>query len=277
MRRLRIGFLVSSRYAQSTSHVAAVMQALTDAGVVVEVIFPVKHALELSQVRVECDLYVLKKIGRLSLSMAGMLHAQGATIVNPYPATVALRNKIVTAKILQAAGVPTPASYVASHPEELAPFLQGGPLVVKPYEGSDGVGVRVIHNAAELAAVRDGRDPVLAQRYHPPDGRDRKIYAIGGQLFGVKKAFPITREQDGQGEPFTPSEELCEIVRRCGRAFGIDLYGVDIIESDGKPYVVDMCSVPGCGGVPDAPRHLTRYFLETAERAARQRPLAQVT
>src|SRR2546425_8664481 len=41
---------------------------------------------------------------------------------------------------------------------------------------------------------------------------------------------------------------------RCGRAFGIDLYGVDIIESEGMPYVVDMCSIPGFKGVPDAPR-----------------------
>ena len=38
MKRLRIGFLVSSRYAQSTGHVPAVMRALSDAGVVVDVI-----------------------------------------------------------------------------------------------------------------------------------------------------------------------------------------------------------------------------------------------
>src|SRR5207247_9306136 len=55
---------------------------------------------------------------------------------------------------------------------------------------------------------------------------------------------------------------------RCGQAFGIDLYGVDIIESEGKPYVVDMCSIPGFKGVPDAVPLLTRYFYEAAERGA---------
>jgi len=44
---------------------------------------------------------------------------------------------------------------------------------------------------------------------------------------------------------------------------------VDIIESEGKPYVVDMSSIPGCGGVPDAPRHLASYLIRAAERAAR--------
>src|SRR5207302_4399945 len=82
MTPLRIGFLVSSRYAQSTSHVPAVMRALAEAGVVVDVIHPVKQALELSHVRVACDLYLLKKMSRLSLSLAGALHAQGAAIVN---------------------------------------------------------------------------------------------------------------------------------------------------------------------------------------------------
>lgn len=269
MKPLRIGFLVSSRYAQSTSHVPAVMRALAEAGVVVDVIHPVKQALELSHVRVACDLYLLKKMSRLSLSLAGALHAQGATIVNPYPVTVALRDKIVTTRILESAGVPTPAAYVAAHPHELAPFLNGGPLVVKPYQGSDGVGVHVVRNVAELASVRDGRDPVFAQRYHQPEGRDRKIYVVGAGLFGVKKPFPAKTAADMRGEPFTPSPELCDIARRCGRAFGIDLYSVDIIESDGKSYVVDMCSIPGCGGVPDAPRLLASYLRTAAERAAR--------
>jgi len=269
MTPLRIGFLVSSRYAQSTSHVPAVMRALAEAGVVVDVIHPVTQALELSQVRAECDLYVLKKISRLSLSLAGALHARGAVIVNPYPVTVALRDKIVTAKILQSAGVPTPTAYVAAHPHELAPFLDGGPLVVKPYQGSDGVGVRVVRSLAELASVRDGRDPVFAQRYHQPEGRDRKIYVVGDQVFGVKKPFPAKTAAEQRGEPFTPSPELHDIARRCGQAFGIDFYSVDIIESEGNPYVVDMSSIPGCGGVPDAPQHLASYLIAAAERAAR--------
>jgi ribosomal protein S6--L-glutamate ligase len=276
MTPLRIGFLVSSRYAQSTSHVPAVMRALAEAGAVVDVIHPVRRALELSDVRVACDLYVLKKMSRLSLSLAGVLHAQGATIVNPYPVTVALRDKIVTARILDAAGVPTPPAYVAVHPHELAAFLDAGPLIVKPYQGSDGVGVRVVRNRAELASVRAGRDPVFAQRYHQPAGRDRKIYVVGDQLFGVKKPFPATTAAEQRGEPFTPSPELCDIARRCGQAFGIDFYSVDIIESEGKPYVVDMCSIPGCGGVPDAPRHLASYLLAAAERASRGERLSLV-
>ena len=55
-------------------------------------------------------------------------------------------------------------------------------------------------------------------------------------------------------------------------AFEIDLYGVDVIESDGKAYVVDMDSIPGYKGVPDAPLLLARYFYDAAERAVEGRP-----
>jgi ribosomal protein S6--L-glutamate ligase len=276
MTQLRIGFLLPRYSPHSTSQMPLVMRALSEAGVTVDVVRPAASVVELSHLDVTCDLYVLKKISGLALSLAGALHARGASIVNPYPVTVALRDKIVMCRILEAAGVPTPATYVASRPEELAPLLDAGPLVVKPYQGTGGERVCIVRSAAELADLpHDKHEPVFAQRYHKPQGRDRKIYSIGGRLFGVKKVFPARTQAEKHGEPFTPTPELRDIARRCGQAFGIDLYGVDIIESDGQPYVVDMSSIPGFKGVPDAPSHLADYFYRTAERAARGQPLLE--
>jgi len=267
--RLRIGFLLPRYSPKSRSYMPAVVQVLAESGALVDVIHPMDGILDLSKVRVEHDLYVLRHTSGLSLSLAGALHELGAVVVNPYPVSAALRDKIVASRTLQAAGVPTPATYVASQPDQLLGLLDSGPLVVKPYQGTGGHHVRVIRKPAELAEVNCGREPVFAQRYHANDGRDRKIYAIGGRLFGVKKVFPRRTEEEKCGEPVTLSPELREIALRCGRAFGIDLFGVDIIESEGVPYVVDMCSIPGFKGVPDAPRLLAQYFYTAAERAAR--------
>ena len=273
MRKLRIGFLARSFSPQTRSYIPLVIRALEELGAVVDLIHPAAGVTDLSNVRVEHDLYVLKQQSGLALSLAGVLHAQGAAIVNPYPVSLALRDKIVTSRILQAAGVSTPATYVTTHPDKLAPLLEAGPLIVKPYQGTGGYGIRIIRSAAELADVPASKDPVLAQRYHPPQGPDRKMLSIGGRIFGVKKVFPRRTEAEKDGEPFTPTSELCEIARRCGQAFGIDLYGVDIIESDGTPYVVDMNSFPGFKSVPDAPLRLAKYLYAAAERAARGQPL----
>src|SRR5436853_4004582 len=269
MKRLRIGFLLPHYSPKSASVMPAVVEALAESGAIVEVIHPVEGILDLSKVRVEHDLYVLRHTSGLSLSLAGALHELGAIIVNPYPVSAALKDKIVASRTPEAAGVPTPAAYVASQPQQLLALLDLGPLVVKPYQGAGGHQVRIIRTPAGLAEVNCGPEPVFAQRYHANDGRDRKIYAIGGRLFGVKKVFPRRTEEEKYGEPFTLSPELREIAVRCGRAFGIDLFGVDIIESEGVPYVVDMCSIPGFKGVPDAPRLLAQYFYTAAEQAAR--------
>ncbi|TMA33695.1 MAG: ATP-grasp domain-containing protein [Deltaproteobacteria bacterium] len=268
MKTLRIGFLLPRTSLHSRNYMCLVMRALAAAGADVDIVYPVDHAVDVSHVRLEHDLYVLRKMSGVAFSLAGALHQLGAAVVNPYPVSAALHDKIITFRILQAAGVPIPVTYVASHAEELAPLLDAGPLVLKPHQGGGGHGVRIVRSAAELAEVPyDRHAPVFAQRYHPPQGRDRKIYAIGGRLFGVKKVFPRRTEAEKQGEPFALTPELRDIALRCGRAFGIDLYGVDIVESEGKPYVVDMCSMPGFRGVPDAPGVLADYFYRAAQRA----------
>lgn len=246
-----------------------VVQALAESGAVVDVIHPPKGMLDLSTIRVEHDIYVLRHTSGLSLSLAGALHNLGAVIVNPYTVSAALCDKIIATRILQGAGVRTPDTYLASDPQQLLPLLDSGPLVIKPYQGSGGYHVRFIRTSAELAEVNCGREPVFAQRFLANDGLDRKIYVIGGQVFGVKKVFPRRTEEEKYGQPFALTPELREIALDCGRAFGIDLYGVDIIDNEATPHVVDMCSIPGFKGVPGAPRLLVQYFLAAAERAVR--------
>src|SRR5207245_1170397 len=46
------------------------------------------------------DLYLLKSYTALSLSLAGVLHAEGARLLNPYPGCFASRDKIVASKLL---------------------------------------------------------------------------------------------------------------------------------------------------------------------------------
>jgi len=237
-----------------------------------ELICPEKQMLDLATVRVQNDVYILKSGTELALSLAGALHALGAVTLNPYPTVAMMRNKIIVTRMLQDAGLPVPASYVASDPREFAPLLDSGPLILKPYRGSRGAGIRIIRDARELEGMKPN-GLILAQRYHEPDGTDRKIYCIGGELFGVKRIWPIQRYEDKVGEPFAVTSELREIALRCGRVFGIDLYGLDVVVSAGEPYVVDVQKFGSYMGVPDAPRRLADYIQAAAQRLLTGRPL----
>jgi len=150
----RIGvIMVSQPQARISPIMPEVVRLLTEWGARLQVIHPERHLLDLTRLRVEHDLYVLKARTDMALSVAGCLHAQGAAILNPYPVSVMLRDKIVTARILQDAGVPSPKAYVASRPRQLAHLLEEGPLVLKPYRGSGGEGARVIWDADELDSM----------------------------------------------------------------------------------------------------------------------------
>ena len=152
--------------------------------------------------------------------------------------------------------------------DPLAPLLQAGPLVVKPYHGSRGEGVRVVWDADEFSDAGPGERPLFAQRYLDRQGRDRKLYCIGGQVFGVKRVFPARTYAEKLGEPFTVAPELRAIVLRAGDALGTDLFGLDVVVSRDRPYVVDVNPFPGFKGVPDAALRLADHVYAAAARAA---------
>ncbi|MFN3981468.1 MAG: RimK family alpha-L-glutamate ligase [Caldilinea sp.] len=269
---MNIGILLDAHApARISPIIAEMIRLLEEWGVSVKHLSPSTAAVDLAQLRADCDLYVFKKSGsRLALSLGGALHAIGARMLNPYPVTAMLRDKIIASRVLQAHDVPTPDAYIVNSSVQLEPLLAAGPLMVKPYDGSQGRGVRVIENSADLraAALPDGL--IFAQRYHRPQGRDYKIYCIGDQFFGVRRVWPVTTYAEKLGEPFTLTPEMRQIALRCGQAFGITLFGIDIVYSDGRPYVVDMSSFPGFKGVPNAALRLADYIYAVAKQVAHQ-------
>ena len=249
------------------------LRLLADRGNRVELLRPEDQAIDLGAVQVEHDLYVLKSGRDLPFTLAGALHAAGAATLNPYPSVATMRDKVVATHVLQTAGVPIPASYVATDPAALAPLLAGGPLILKPARGSRGEGIRIVRDSGELEDS-PANGLVLAQRYHEPDGRDHKVFCIGGQFFGVWRPWPLRSYADKFGEPFDLTPELLDLGRRCSRAFGTDLFGMDVVLSHGRPYVVDVNHFPGYAGVPDAPRRLADYIQAAGQRAVRGEPIS---
>lgn len=271
---MKIGILML-RHApvQKSSVTRDVIRLLTEWDAQVDVIYPEEQLVTLSHVHPEYDLYVLKSRTDMALGLAGALHASGAAILNPYPVSALLRDRIATTRYLQAAGIPTPETYVTAHPERLTPLLDDGPVAVKPHRGSGARGVHVVWDADELDDVPTNQGPILAQRLVERAGYARKIYCVGGQLFGVRKVWPARTYEEKVGEAFTIAPKLRDIALRCGRAFGIEVYGLDIIGTDENPFVVDVRSFPDFKGVPDAALRVADYIYHACQRVVNGLPV----
>jgi ribosomal protein S6--L-glutamate ligase len=262
---VRIAFLMQG---PAGPHVlwSEVGRQLSDAGAEVDFLFPDVALNDLGNVQPEHDLYVLKSGSALGLSLAGALHASGAAILNPYPVAAMCRDKIVTSAVLAAAGVPVPDTWVTEDPGHLHEALAGGPIVVKPFRGSRGVGVQVVNEAREIDALALDPGPLFVQRYHPPDGLDYKMYRIGERVCGVRRVWPARTYEEKLGEEFEPDETLRAIAHGCAAAIGADIFGFDVVFSDGRPFVVDLSGFPGFKGVRDAAALLAEEIEAAAER-----------
>jgi len=204
------------------------------------------------------DLYVLKSHTQLSLSLAGVLDSQGARILNPYANCVATQNKIIASRRLAAAGIPAPRCWVTGDLALLRSIAEKHPLIIKPYVGHRGTGIRVVRRADELDGVASA-GPVLIQEYVQGPGEDLKVYVVGEEVFAVRKPFSessFTRP----GRQCPVSAEVRAIALRCGKAFGLGLYGLDVIESRDGPVVVDVNFFPGYKGIRNIAPLIAEYI-----------------
>jgi ribosomal protein S6--L-glutamate ligase len=212
---------------------------------------------------VEHDLYILKSHTELSLSIAGILDSQGARLLNPYPSCIATQDKLQASRRLRAWGVPAPACWVTGDFWRLRSIVEEQPLLIKPYRGHRGAGLILVRNPAELAALPEPESPVIVQEFIRGAGEDLKVYVVGDQVYAVRKAFSsISFTQPGC--PVPVSSEVRDIALRCGQAFGLGLYGLDMIESPDGPVVVDLNYFPGYKGVPEIAPRIADYIAEYA-------------
>jgi ribosomal protein S6--L-glutamate ligase len=204
--------------------------------------------------RVEADLYVLKSHSSLWLNLAAVLDAQGARILNSYAACVATNNKIRSTSRLHAAQVPIPRSWVTGDLARIPEVTDAMPLLLKPNIGRSGVGIRHVHDHAELATMQID-DGMLVQELIAPIEDELKLYVIGDRVWGIRK-----HRETGERESVAVDSAIEDIARRCGRALGLEIYGVDVLVRKTGPVVVDVNYFPSFRGVPDVARPLTDYI-----------------
>jgi ribosomal protein S6--L-glutamate ligase len=272
---MRIRFLLARRIPDGPSEIVlAVAKILARQGFDVESTIAEEALQRPEEMGSEADLFVLKSYTPLSLTLAGVLHSAGARVLNPYPACAASRNKILAAQVLHAAAIPTPRSWVTANFTLLASLAREIPLVVKPCLGWRGQGVRVVRGEAELLALPVPQEPVLVQELIPGPGEDLRVYVAGDQVFATRKPFSsASYSVPGQEVPVT--DEVRRIALRCGEAFGLGLYGLDIIESPDGPRVVDVNYFPGYKGISRGPEAVASYIARYAQDRVSMRALAK--
>src|SRR5439155_17064296 len=174
--------------------------------------------------------------------------------------------------------LPMPPTYFVAHPRLLKQIpVEDYPLVVKPSNGSSCRGIYLLNSPEDLTAleIAEAHDSFfLAQRYAENSGFDIKVYVTGREVYAaIAKQSVLHGETQEHFIPLTPA--LRKLALDVGKIFGLDIYGIDVVETSQGLAVLDINDFPSFGGVPRAVRRVAEYIIHAAKRAESKR-LARV-
>ncbi len=278
---VRLCFIVEERYENDVMP-GAVVDVLRSCGHHVDVLRPngtVTDLWELLPTDVaRYDAFVLKTVSEgPGLSLLAAAEAAGVTTINDHRAIRLARDKAVAAVRARAAGIPFPKTWFASKSALLDQIpADTYPLVVKPNNGSSLKDVYRVDSPEELARLDiDDGSRMLAQPYLPNPGYDVKLYNTGDEVFATVKRSPLHPGADVGEEQVPVTPELRNLARAVGRVFGLDIYGIDVVETDEGWVVLDVNDFPSFGNVPQAAWRLARTVLRVTRRQAAAREAAR--
>lgn len=178
-------------------------------------------------------------------------------------ALVRSRDKLRAMQIMAKHGVGIPRTAFAKRPDNIQYLIKevgGPPLVVKLLEGTQGLGVVLAEtkNAAKsvIEAFYGLNANILVQEFiKEARGADIRAFVVGGKVVAAYKRqgkegeFRSNLHRGGAGQPIKLKKNEREMAVRAARALGLDIAGVDMLQSDRGPLVLEVNSSPGLGGV----------------------------
>jgi len=223
------------------------------------------------------DVYLLKARTPRALAFAERAERAGARVLNSAAATRACQDRVRMAGIASDAGVPFPATHAFASPAHLlandgsAAPASGFPMMVKSRYSRRGDLVARVDDVEALRALSLAwpDEPVVAQEFVDNGGWDHKLWVVDGRVFAGLRRTAL----DGPAatEPIADADlpaGWAALARRVGEAFALDVYGVDVLEVEGRPSVIDVNAFPGMRTMRGAPEALAELAVRAGAGVA---------
>jgi ribosomal protein S6--L-glutamate ligase len=187
----------------------------------------------------------------------------GTYSVNPSQAITRSRDKLHSMQLLARARVGLPVTGYAHATQDITGLLDlvgGPPVVVKLLEGTQGLGVVLAETkkAAEsvIGAFRQLDANILVQEFvKEAKGADLRAIVVGGKVVaamrrkGAPGDFRSNLHRGGTAElvRLTAGERATAV--KAARTMGLHVAGVDLLQADRGPVVLEVNSSPGLEGI----------------------------
>ncbi len=147
--------------------------------------------------------------------------------------------------------------------DDLIASIGGAPLIIKMLEGTQGVGVVLAETQKAAKSVLEAfyglRVNLLVQEFiEEAKGADIRAFVVGGKVVaamkrqGVEGDFRSNIHRGGSAHPIKLSRTEKNLAIQAAKVMGLDVAGVDMIQSDRGPLLMEVNSSPGLEGIEAA-------------------------
>lgn len=193
-------------------------------------------------------------------------------------ALVRSRDKLRATQILAKHGVGIPKTAFAKQPNDIDSLIKqvgGTPLIVKLLEGTQGLGVVLAETKKAAKSVIEAfyglNANILVQEFiAEAGGADIRAVVVGGKVVAAYKRqgkegeFRSNIHRGGYGSTVRLKKSEKDMAVKAARALGLHVAGVDMLQSERGPLILEVNSSPGLKGVEtttgvDVASHIIEY------------------
>jgi ribosomal protein S6--L-glutamate ligase len=234
---------------------------------------------------------VIPRIGAsitfFGLAVVRQFEMMGVYCLNESQAIARSRDKLRCLQLLSRHDIglpPTVYTRQAEHIEACIERVDGPPVVVKLLQGTQGIGVVLAESTRAASSVIEAfhglEQNILIQQFiREAKGADIRALVVGRKVVAAMKRQAVAGEfrsnlhRGGTAKAIRLLPEYRKTALAAAKALGLTVAGVDLIESNEGPMVMEVNSSPGLEGLQKTTGiDVAAAIIELVEREAPVRP-----
>jgi ribosomal protein S6--L-glutamate ligase len=176
------------------------------------------------------------------------------------------RDKLRCLQLLSRHDIGIPSTVITRNRRDVLPAISrvgGTPVVVKLLEGTQGVGVILADSDQSARSVIDAlqglKQNILIQEFvQEAQGTDIRAFVVGRRVLGAIRRrarageFRSNLHLGGEAQAVRLDKQYRDAAVRAAQVVGLSVAGVDLLQSDQGPLIMEVNSSPGLEGIETA-------------------------
>ena len=193
------------------------------------------------------------------------------------------RDKLRSLQIMSREELGIPKTAFAKHPKDIPHLIRtvgGAPLIIKVLEGTQGLGVVLAETQKAAKSVIEAfmgmNTNILVQEFiKEAGGADIRAFVVDGKVVGAMKRqgkegeFRSNLHRGGTSSMIKLKRSETAAAVKAAKAMGLSIAGVDMLQSERGPLILEVNSSPGLEGIEKSTKiDIASKIIEYCERSA---------